>query len=92
MNADGSGLEVYAWGLRSPFGVMWGPDGTLYATENGFDVRGSRPIANDEEDICIIRQGAWYGWPDYAMGVAVTDPRFNSCRGSILQGSRSRSS
>lgn len=76
MNPDGSGLEVYAWGLRNPFGVMWSPDGTLYATENGFDVRGSRPIANDQEDIYIIRERAWYGWPDYAMGVPVTDPRF----------------
>lgn len=76
MNPDGSDLEVYAWGLRNPYGLMWSPDGTLYATENGCDVRGSRPIANDEEDIYIIREGAWYGWPDYAMGLPVTDPRF----------------
>jgi glucose/arabinose dehydrogenase len=76
MNADGSGLEVYAWGLRNPYGIMWSPDGTLYATENGFDVRGSRPIANDEEDIYIIKQGAWYGWPDYAMGLPITSTRF----------------
>lgn len=76
MNPDGSELEVYAWGLRNPYGVMWSPDGTLYATENGFDVRGSRPIANDEEDIYVITEGAWHGWPDYAMGTPVTDPRF----------------
>jgi glucose/arabinose dehydrogenase len=76
MNPDGSGLEVYAWGLRNPYGIMWSPDGTLYATENGFDVRGSRPIANDQEDIYIVKQGAWYGWPDYAMGLPVTSPRF----------------
>jgi len=78
MNPDGTGLGVYAWGLRNPFGLMWspGPEPTLYATENGFDVRGSRPIANDKEDIYIIKEGAWYGWPDYAMGLPVTDPRF----------------
>lgn len=76
MNLDGSGLEVYAWGLRNPFGVMWSPEGTLYATENGCDVRGSRPVANDEEDIYVIKEGAWYGWPDYAMGLPITDPRF----------------
>lgn len=78
MNPDGSGLQVYAWGLRNPYGVMWSPDGTLYATENGFDVRGSRPIANDEEDIYVIKQGAWYGWPDYAMGLPVTSERFKA--------------
>ena len=76
MKPDGSGLEVYAWGLRNPFGVMWSPDGTLYATENGFDVRGSRPVANDKEDIYVVKEGAWYGWPDYAMGMPVTDERF----------------
>lgn len=76
MNPDGSDLEVYAWGLRNPYGLLWSPDGTLYATENGFDVRGSRPIANDQEDIYVITQDAWYGWPDYAMGLPVTDPRF----------------
>lgn len=76
MNADGSALEVYAWGLRNPFGVMWSPDGKLYASENGFDERGSRPVANDEEDIYLIKEGAWYGWPDYAMGLPITNPRF----------------
>lgn len=76
MNPDGSELEVYAWGLRNPFGLLWAPEGVLYATENGFDVRGSRPIANDKEDIYIIKQDAWYGWPDFAMGRPVTDPHF----------------
>lgn len=76
MNSDGSELEVYAWGLRNPYGVMWSPDGKLYATENGFDVRGSRPIANDKEDIYIIKEDAWYGWPDYAMGLPITSSRF----------------
>lgn len=76
MNADGSDLEVYASGLRNPYGLMWSPDGTLYATENGFDIRGSRPIANDKEDVYLIEEGGWYGWPDYAMGLPITDPRF----------------
>ncbi len=76
MKADGSDLQVYAWGLRNPYGVCWSPDGTLYATENGFDVRGSRPIANDKEDIYVIKKGAWYGWPDFASGKPVTDPEF----------------
>jgi glucose/arabinose dehydrogenase len=75
MDQDGRNLEVYAWGFRNPYGLMWS-DGTLYATENGFDVRGSRPIANDKEDIYIVKQGAWFGWPDFAMGKPVTDPQF----------------
>jgi hypothetical protein len=76
MNPDGSDLEAYAWGFRNPYGVIWGPDGKLYATENGFDVRGSRPIANDREDLYLVKEGAWYGWPDFAFGMPVTDERF----------------
>lgn len=75
-NPDGSELEVYAWGLRNPFGLEWGADGRLYCAENGFDERGSRPIANDTDDLYAIEQGAWYGWPDFAGGEPVTDPRF----------------
>jgi len=81
MNPDGSGLEVYAWGLRNPFGVKWGPDGKLYAADNGFDDRGSRPIAHALDAIWEIRQGAWYGWPDYNAGIPVTDARFRPQHG-----------
>lgn len=81
MNPDGSGLEVYAWGIRNPFGVQWGPDGRLYASDNGYDERGSRPIANALDNVWVVREGAWYGWPDYSSGIPVTDPQFNSIRG-----------
>jgi glucose/arabinose dehydrogenase len=81
VNPDGSGLEVYAWGLRNPFGVAFGPDGRLYATENGYDERGSRPIANAPDCIWVINQGAFYGFPDFAGGVPVTNPEFRSSRG-----------
>jgi hypothetical protein len=76
MKPDGSGLEVFAWGLRNPYGLSFSADGTLYATENGFDARGSRPIANDKEDLYKIVEGAWYGWPDFGSGIPVTDPQF----------------
>ncbi|HYF02815.1 MAG TPA: glucose dehydrogenase, partial [Patescibacteria group bacterium] len=81
MNPDGSGLEVYAWGIRNPFGVMWSPDGQLFVTNNGYDERGSRPIANAKDDILLIRQNGWYGFPDFVNGLPVTDPQFRSVRG-----------
>jgi glucose/arabinose dehydrogenase len=68
-------LEVYAWGLRNPYGLLWA-GGKLYCTENGFDARGSRQIANDQEDLYEIKRDAWYGWPDFGSGIPVTDPRF----------------
>lgn len=81
MNTDGSGLEVYAWGFRNPYGVQWGPDDRLYVAENGFDERGSRPIANALDNIWVAQQDAWYGWPDYSSGIPVTNSQFESERG-----------
>jgi glucose/arabinose dehydrogenase len=81
MNADGSGLEVYAWGLRNPFGVMWSPNGELIAADNGYDERGSRPIANAPDVIWRVKRGGFYGFPDFVAGRPVTDPEFRSSRG-----------
>ncbi len=73
---DGSNLEMFAWGLRNPYGLEVGPDGGLYATMHGFDARGSRPIDDAWDCVYRIEQGAWYGWPDFACDVPVTDRRF----------------
>lgn len=85
MNTDGSNLEVFAWGLRNPFGLMWGPDGKLYASDNGYDERGSRPIAHAPDVVWMIEQDGWYGFPDYAAGIPVTEIRFKPERGPALE-------
>jgi glucose/arabinose dehydrogenase len=79
---DGEDLEVFAWGLRNPFGLLFGPDGQLYATDAGYDERGSRPIANAPDCVWKVRRGAWYGFPDFAAGEPVTARRFRPTRGS----------
>lgn len=78
---DGSGLELVAWGLRNPFGLGFLPDGRLIATDQGADDRGSRPIGNAPDLLFEVKAGAWYGWPDFVGGFAVTDPRFRPERG-----------
>ncbi|WP_207493801.1 PQQ-dependent sugar dehydrogenase [Aridibaculum aurantiacum] len=85
MNPDGSGLEVYAWGLRNPYGVQWGPDGQLYVTDNAYDERGSRPIANAKDNIFQVKQGGFYGFPDFSSGIPVTAPQFRSARGPKIK-------
>lgn len=81
---DGSRLEVFAWGLRNAYGLGFAPDGRLLATDQGSDDRGSRPVGNVPELLFEVRQGAWYGWPDYIGGVPVTDSRFRPSRGPEL--------
>ncbi|MBX3468385.1 MAG: PQQ-dependent sugar dehydrogenase [Planctomycetes bacterium] len=84
-NLDGSALEVYAWGLRNPMGVLWGNDGQLYASNRGMSERGARPVANAPDDLLLIKQNAWYGWPDFVSGVPITDPRFRPSFGPRLE-------
>ena len=76
--AAGGKVELYAWGLRNPFGLIWSPEGKLYASENGLDERGVRHVANAPDNLWEIKEGAWYGWPDFASGIPVTDPRFKA--------------
>ena len=62
MNLDGSipddnpfpNSYVYSYGHRNPQGIIWSPDGTMYASEHGDN-------ANDE--VNIIEAGQNYGWP-----------------------------
>jgi glucose/arabinose dehydrogenase len=82
MNTDGSGLEMVAWGFRNPFGLAFSPadsvlKGALVVANNGTDVRGSRPIESDGDDVYVVRPGAWYGWPDFLDEQPVTEPRFD---------------
>ncbi|MDF2510420.1 MAG: repeat containing protein [Herbinix sp.] len=75
-NPDGSELELVAWGLRSPSYVKFDNGGRLFVSNNGFDIRGSRPIANAPDEFQLISENTWYGWPDYAGGEPVTSERF----------------
>jgi glucose/arabinose dehydrogenase len=78
---DGGGLELVAWGLRNAFGLMFLPDGRLLATDQGADDRGSRPMGEVPDHLFEVRQGAWYGWPDFVGGLPVTEARFRPQRG-----------
>ena len=58
---DGSGLRVFASGLRNPFGLAVEPrTGRLFASVNNRDDLGRWEPA---ETIVVVRRGAHYGWP-----------------------------
>jgi glucose/arabinose dehydrogenase len=67
----GGAPELVAWGLRNPYGLAFSPEGRLFVTENGFDERGSRPVFGAADFLWEIREGAWYGWPDFVGGEPV---------------------
>ncbi len=75
---DGSDLRTEAWGLRNPYGIAVHPDGRLFVTEHGSDERGARWIIGDPDDLYAVAPGAWYGWPDFASGIRLDDPRWGA--------------
>lgn len=70
-NADGSGEEIYASGLRNSVGFDWRPEtGELFATDNGRDLLG------DDYPPCELNRieyGGFYGFP-VANGDRRPDP------------------
>ncbi|HEY7835495.1 MAG TPA: hypothetical protein VIG30_18105 [Ktedonobacterales bacterium] len=80
---DGSDLELVAWGLRNPFGLCFDGAGRLLVTEDGPEVRGSRPIGNGAPDnLYEVRAGDYFGWPDYYGGMPVSDPALDPTAGA----------
>jgi len=60
-NPDGSGLRIFASGLRNPNGMDWMTDtGTLWAVVNERDELGDNV---PPDYLTSIRQGGFYGWP-----------------------------
>jgi glucose/arabinose dehydrogenase len=80
---DGTQLELVAWGLRNAYGIGFLPDGRLLAVDQGADDRGSRPVGNAPDLLCVVEQEAWYGWPDFIDGMPITHPRWSPERGTL---------
>lgn len=60
LNKPGVRPEIWAYGIRSPQGVTFAPDGTLWETEHG-------PRGGDE--LNRIQKGKNYGWPIITHGI-----------------------
>ncbi|NLK07429.1 MAG: hypothetical protein GX316_01855 [Firmicutes bacterium] len=74
-------LTIYADGLRNPYGLTLDPEGNMYASVLGYDDRGVRASTSSPDWIVSVEEDAWYGWPDYAGAVPLTDEKFASERG-----------
>lgn len=87
-NPDGSNLEVFAWGLRNPYPLTVDPRGRLLTIVQGEDYRGSRPM-HAHDALYEVKQGAWYGWPDFSGGQPVTElmqrSKMDNPKGFVMQ-------
>jgi glucose/arabinose dehydrogenase len=75
-----STLRLEGWGFRNDYALAFDPfnPDLLFVSNNGTDARGSRPVANDWDDMFIIRLGQgvqFFGWPDYFHDPMTRQPR-----------------
>lgn len=78
INADGSGREIIARGIRNSVGFTWHPEtGELWFTDNGRDELGNdRPPCELNR---LAEEGSHFGYP-YCHGGDISDPEFGKKR------------
>ena len=65
LKAGSTTPELVAWGFRNPVALALDRDGALLVGMHGADVRSTRPIKDDPDSVLRVREGMWYGWPDF---------------------------
>ncbi len=74
LNADGTGFEIYARGIRNTVGFDWDPvTGELWFTENGRDYMGNDQPPDELDK--APHAGMDFGFP-YVHGHNIADPEF----------------
>jgi hypothetical protein len=73
---DGERPELVAWGIRNPFGLAFDEHGNLFVSDNDYEEKGERAIAQDPDRVWHVRGARlphgslrtpeWFGFPDIA--------------------------
>lgn len=82
--------ELVAWGFRNPVALAVDGSGALFVGMHGADMRGTRPIKDDPDAIYRVKDGAWYGWPDFSAGfMAHAEPVIDHAKSGLAAPDRS---
>lgn len=81
INSDGSGMRVYASGLRNPVGLAWESESKqLWTVVNERDALGDQLVPDYATS---VKEGAFYGWP-YSYYGQNEDPRKKGQRPDLV--------
>jgi glucose/arabinose dehydrogenase len=71
-------LKIEAFGLHNPRGLAFDADDRFFVTNDGMELRGTRPIADDPDSLIrITSDSTWLGWPDFTTdGHSVSEPTY----------------
>ena len=76
---DGGDPKVEAWGVRDPEGIAVDDVGSIYVTDRGMELRGTRPVDNDPDALFELGpfRGSYLGFPDYSRSLEpLYDPKY----------------
>jgi glucose/arabinose dehydrogenase len=77
VSPEGGDLRVEAWGVRNPAGLIVSEFGRVYFTDQGMELRGTRPIVDDPDALFRLVTDGWYGWPDFSRDLRpISDAQF----------------
>jgi glucose/arabinose dehydrogenase len=77
VSPTGGDLRVEAHGIRYPRGLAFNEYGRLYFTNDGMELRGTRPVKDDPDALLRLVPGTYYGWPDYSTDLQpISETRF----------------
>jgi glucose/arabinose dehydrogenase len=88
ISPGGGDLRVEAHGVRHPRGLAFNEYGNLFLSNQGMEMRGTRPVQDDPDAVLRLPPGGgtWFGWPDYSADlVPITDSRFKPPMPIILR-------
>jgi len=79
---DGTGMRIYASGLRNPVGMSWAPGtNTLFAAVNERDELGDDLVP---DYLTSVQENGFYGWP-YSYYGDHLDPRIKEKRPDLVK-------
>ena len=79
ISPGGGDLRIEAHGIRYPRGLAFNEFGNLFVSNDGMEMRGTRPVKDDPDAVIRVPPGGgtWFGWPDFSTDlVPITDARF----------------
>jgi hypothetical protein len=81
----GGEFKVEAWGLHNPRGIAFQYD-RAFITNDGMEMRGTRPIVDDPDSLVRMSKDAWFGAPDYSTdGHKISEERYRPPISMLIQ-------
>ena len=85
VSPSGGDGRVEATGLRDPRGIIFDSLSNMFFTDEGMELRGTRPVKDDPDAMFRLYPGAFYGFPDYSRDLhIISDPTRNFSEPQLL--------